>query len=45
MFWFVLFPYLLMCRPQALDPTGTAAGSASVDADVQKVQVFCFNFV
>jgi hypothetical protein len=45
LFCFVLFAYVLLCLPEALDPTGTAANSASVDADVEKVQVFCFNLV
>ncbi len=47
MFWFVLFGYVLLCLPQALDPTdvGAAADYTSVDADVEKVQVFCFNLV
>ncbi len=47
MFWFVFIGYVLLCLPQALDPNdvGAAANSASVDADVEKVQVFCFNLV
>ncbi len=44
-FWIVLFAYVLLCLPQALDLTGAAAGASSVDADVEKVQVFCFNLV
>jgi hypothetical protein len=46
-FWFGLFAYVLLRLPQAVDPNdvGAAANSDSVDADVEKVQVFCFNLV